>query len=339
MRTVPPVAEGAAAVDAGAGDPDAVTVSMQTKAPEPAQDEVPGSEDKTVAMRIVPAVDDAKTMALPIQQPGKPAGTDRVTTPAGGPAPLTKPPSTPRSAPGPKQPGPQGPSAPPQGGPDPTEETRPSAPRPPGAPRQVATAPSPADMQPTLPAQSVLGPRPPQPRTIAPPQRIEPSGQLPAQQQVTPAAPAAARKPRRWLIAVAGAAALVVALIAVIVAVVANSDDNSPEAKVRAVITDYTDALKKGDLATLRSSTCGMLHDYYQGLPEDQFTAVHRLSMERKSVPVVETIDAIRITDNTAIAQAIVYTDADPSKRSARTFDLQRTADGWKVCDQPPGTP
>ncbi|WP_040739692.1 Rv0361 family membrane protein, partial [Nocardia tenerifensis] len=142
---------------------------------------------------------------------------------------------------------------------------------------------------------------------------------------------------KRWLLAVAGAAVVVVALIAVSVAVFVNSDDNSPENQVRAAITDYTQALKTGDLNTLRSTTCGPLHDFYQGIPADQFAGVHKLSMDRRTIPVVDGVDAIRITDKTAIAQATVYTEADPNKRSARTFDLQETDNGWKVCDPPSG--
>ncbi|MEU7215650.1 hypothetical protein [Nocardia iowensis] len=318
--------------------PEADTVKMQTKAPGTAPDAdrqpPPGSEDVTVAMPVIKP-DDAQTVALPIQRPAdapKPAGTDRV-VPGAGRVPITKPPSTPRPAPGPKQPGQQGPSAPPQSGPAPVEETRPAPPRPP-MPRQMASAPSPADVQPTLPAQTLGGPRPPQPRPIAQPQRITPA-QAPA---AGPAASGAGRS-KKWLLALAGAAVLVVVLIGVTVALVANSKNNSPEAKVRAAITDYTQALQSGDLTALRGTTCGPLHDFYQGIPADQFAGVHQLSMDRRNIPVVDGVDAIRITDDTAIAQATVYTEADPSKRSARTFDLQRTDNGWKVCDPPTSTP
>ncbi|MEA3532689.1 hypothetical protein [Nocardia implantans] len=291
----------------------------------------PGSDDVTMAMPVV-GLDDAKTVALPIQRPadgGRP-GTDRVVTPPAGPVPVTKPPSTPRPAPGPKQPGPHG--APPQHGPG-VEDTRPSPQRPQGRPRQVATAPSPADVQQTVPAQSMGDPRAPQTRPVAPPQRIPPAPQ--------PGAGASAggpARPDRRLIVLGAAAVAVIALIGVIVALVTMSGDDSPEAQVRSAITSYTDALKSGDLDALRSTTCGPLHDFYQGIPSDQFAGVHKLSMERKNIPVVDSIDAIRITDGTAIAQATVYTEADPAKRSARTFDLQHTDDGWKVCDPPSST-
>ncbi|QIS16343.1 hypothetical protein [Nocardia arthritidis] len=332
--------------NAGAGNADAVTMVMRTvrpgqrdKSEETPQDEVPGSEDKTVAMRIVPNPAEAKTMALPIQiPPGQPPkqrtskgdkgsgkGTDRV---AAG-APLTKPPSTPRPAPGPKQPGP-GPKQPGPQGPSAdadVEETRPSAPKP-GKPRPVvATAPSPADIQQTTPGQ-VPGPRRPQPRAVAAPQKISPES----------ADQAASQRSKRLLFTVGGAAIAVVALIAVVVTLVTTTKGNSADGQIRGVITDFTKALKSGDLAALRNSTCGQLHDYYQTVAPDQFANLHQLSMDRKNIPIVDNVGAIKITDDKAVAQAVVYTDADPGKRSPRTFDLQKTNGAWKVCEQPAGT-
>ncbi|MGW4769224.1 Rv0361 family membrane protein [Nocardia sp. NPDC004278] len=326
-------------VQPSAGDKDAASTSPEeTTGDEP---DLTGADDKTVAMPVVSKLDAEKTMALPIQQPvdkdatqrmrtgSKPGATDRVVPPPARPGPVTKPPSTPRPAAGPKQAGAQGPAQ----GPG-VEETAPSAPRPPARQRQVASAPSPADTQLTRPAQPVQ-PRPPQPRPMAQPQRITPSGQ---QAAATAEAPAGSK--RRLFVVLGAAAVAIIAVIALAVVLVGNRGDNSPEAKVRASITDYTDALKSGDLAALRKSTCGQLHDFYQGIPEDQFAGVHRLSMDRKNIPVVASVDAVRITDKSAIAQATVYTDADPSKRSARTFDLERTDAGWKVCDPPTaGTP
>ncbi len=323
---------------------DAATMAMRRE-PQDAQDDIAGADAATMAMPIVRPLgdDDAKTMALPIQRP---AGTDKVQ----GQRPLSKPPTTPRPAPGPKQAGPQGPAGPHQAGPqgpppsspDEVEDTRPSPPRPAPQQRQVASAPSPADLNATRPAQSVMdgaGQRPPQqhpqpqqPRPMAQPQRVPPAP--PTQ---TPAAePAPAGRSKRWLL-VAGAAAAV--LVLVLVGLFAFAGSETEEDKVRTAIGDYTSALRDGDLPTLRDSTCGPLHDFYQNIPDDQFAGVHRLSEERKNIPVVDSIDAIRITDGTAIAQATVYTDADPSKRSARTFDLERTDNGWKVCDPPAGTP
>ncbi|MFD6451299.1 hypothetical protein ACFWF3_10990 [Nocardia sp. NPDC060220] len=207
------------------------------------------------------------------------------------------------------------------------EETQPSPPRGPGAPQRTGgSAPSPADIQPTRPAQQLAEGQ----RQVAPPQRIG------FEQGEEAGAPGAERS-KKWLLAAGGAAVLVVALIATVVALMGGADD-SPEGQVKAVIGDYTDALRSGDLEDLRASTCGELHTFYQGISPEQFKGVHDVSTERGSIPVVDSVDAVRITGDTALAQATVYTTADPSKRTARTFDLQRTDGSWKVCD-PAGTP
>ncbi|MGW0246017.1 Rv0361 family membrane protein [Nocardia goodfellowii] len=302
---------------------DADTVAMRNDepvdAPPPPAPDVAGADAETVAMKIVAKPeDDAKTTALPVQPRPDQQATQKIRTDAvpPRPAPMTKPPMTPRPAAGPKQPGKQGPS-----------QQQPQ-------PRRVPHAQSPADVQMTLPVQSVFQPagqqppqqRPHQPQPMAAPQRVE------------PAAPAAASgKSKRLLIGAGAAAALVIALVAGGVAF-ANRSDDSPQTQVREAIGDYTSALKAGDLAALRSSTCGSLHDFYAKLPEADFAGVHKLSQEQKTIPVVDEVDAIQISDGKALAQATVYTAADPSKKSARTFDLERTADGWKVCDPPPSS-
>ncbi|MFC4123623.1 Rv0361 family membrane protein [Nocardia rhizosphaerae] len=299
----------------------------------PHKADIPPSEDQTVAMRVVnPA--DAPTTAMPIQRM-----TDRVVPPAGG-RPMTPPPSTPRGPAGPRQAGNQGgPHG--HGG----EETQP--PRGPGAVPKQASAPSPADIQPTRPAEQLADGR----RQIAPPnepgplahgtEQAQPGGRPVAQPrriEAPQAAPAEAApgRSKKWLFAVGGAAVLVLALIAGVVWM--TGGDNSPEGQVKAAIGTYTDALRSGDLDGLRASTCGELHDFYQGITPEQFSGVHQLSAEQGSIPVVDSVDAVRITDDTALAEATVSTSADPSTRTARTFDLQRTEDGWKVCD-PTATP
>ncbi|MBF6214979.1 hypothetical protein IU433_14580 [Nocardia puris] len=206
------------------------------------------------------------------------------------------------------------------------ETTRPSS-TPPGAPRP-GSAPSPADQNATRPAASLAG----QGRAIAPPQRVEPAAAKPAGD--TPGEPG---RPKKWLLAVGAAVVVAVLAVAGLVALLTGGD--SPEEQVRATISDYTGALRDGDLSTLRSSTCGSLHEYYRDIPEEQFAGVHQISREQGTVPVVDSVDAIRITEDTAIAQATVYTEADPGNRTQRTFDLQRTDDGWKVCDPPAANP
>jgi hypothetical protein len=163
------------------------------------------------------------------------------------------------------------------------------------------------------------------PGQIAQPQRVEPA-----------AAPAGSAGNRKWLIAAGAAVVVVIALIAIVAGI--GSGDDSPQARIRTAIGDYTGALESGDLAGLRDITCGGLHDYYQGLSEEQFAAVHRQAVDGGSIPNVTGVDAVQITDRTALAQVTVQTEAD-SEQTTRTFDLQETDDGWKVCDPPAGTP
>ncbi|WP_174552836.1 Rv0361 family membrane protein [Nocardia harenae] len=271
-------------------------------------------------MRVVPAPGnaDAPTQAFPVQQQGGPDGatqriqrTDRVP----GAVPLSKPPTTPRPAPGPKQAGAQRPA-----GPNQVEETRPSDPQRPAEPRQVASAPSPADIQPTRPAQQ-------QQRPIAPPQRIEPQPQQPAEQG------GGGKK----LLLIGGAMVVVIVALVAIIAALAGGGEDSPETQVRNAIAKYTSSLDQGDLAGLRESTCGALHDYYQGISEQDFAGVHQVSQQSGSIPVVEKVDAVRVTDGTALAQATVFIRSDPNTKTERTFDLQRTDAGWKVCEPPTG--
>lgn len=201
----------------------------------------------------------------------------------------------------------------------------------PAQPLQGPRAVSPGGPRPQQPQQPQ--PQQPQPpRTIAPPQRV------PAASERAAETPERSGRGKRWWLLVAGAAVLVLVLLAVVVGLVRGGSDDSPEAQVKGAITVYTQALSDGNLEQLRSITCGSQHDFYQNISADQFAGVYRTSKEQKSIPVIQQIDAVRITGDTAMAQATVYTAADPTKLSQRTFDLQKTDDGWKVCD-PPTTP
>ncbi|NNH75506.1 DUF4878 domain-containing protein [Nocardia uniformis] len=286
-----------------------------------------------MAIQKVSSPADDKTTAFPVV-PRDQATTEKIQT-GGRPGPLSKPPSTPRLNAGPRNVGPRGPMP---GG---QEAGRPAPPqRIPPPPRRPTSAPSPADVQPTMPAQPLKSPRavapggqPGQPRPIAPPQRVPAA----SEREVPPEETGTGRGKRWWLL-VAGAAVLVLVLLAAVVGLVRGGTDNSPEAQVKRAINTYTEALSDGDLDQLRAITCGSQHDFYQNISAEQFAGVYRTSKEQKGIPVIKQIDAVRITDDSAMAQATVYTAADPSKQSQRTFDLQRSEDGWKVCD-PPATP
>ena len=75
------------------------------------------------------------------------------------------------------------------------------------------------------------------------------------------------------------------------------------------------------------------MHDFYQNIAPDQYAGVHKLAADQKKIPKVASMDGVKITGDKAVAQVDVYTDADPSRSTARTFDLQQADGGWKVCD------
>ncbi len=298
--------------------------------------------EETVAIPKVSDSSSAETTALPIQRPaeqatekirfGDKSDTDRIVPPAGARPPIGTPPITPRPVSGPRNPAPQGSSGPMQNPPtgDTSASQPPTPPRPAGGsptagevPLRIGGAPSPADVQPTIAEHSDSR------TTIATPQRIP---------GVTPAAAATDATPNRGGkrgLLIAGAVVIVlVVVIAVIVALVGHGKNNSPQAKVSAAITAYTSALASGNLPDLQAATCGVQHSFYQSIAPDQYASVHKLAVDQRKIPKVDAVDSVQITGDKAIAQASVYTDADPT-RTADTFDLQQTAGNWKVCDSP----
>ncbi|MBY4129709.1 hypothetical protein HQO83_15025 [Rhodococcus fascians] len=176
------------------------------------------------------------------------------------------------------------------------------------------------------------GPRKVEPRKIEP-QQVSSKQAVP--QRIGPQS-AESDKPshKKWWAALVAA----VAVIAVVAAgayllIDRTSEDASPEAQIRSTVESFTTALAGGDLATLRSTSCGDLATFYRDIPDAEFADVHRVSVEQGSIPTVDSIDAIQVTDDsTAIAQVIAHTDANPNDLSPRTFDLRLDGDQWKVC-------
>ncbi|WP_157163493.1 Rv0361 family membrane protein [Nocardia aobensis] len=189
----------------------------------------------------------------------------------------------------------------------------PGGPNQPGGPGQAGTPNQPG------------GPQSVTPRPMAQPQRV------PAAEP--DAAPGQAARSKRWLLLAGGAVVVVIVAIVAVVALATGGSDNSPEAKVKGAVNSYTNALASGNLSQLQSATCGKLHDFYQNIAPDQYAGVHKLAVDQKKIPKVAGVDGVQITGDKAVAQVDVYTDADPSRSTVRTFDLQQTDGGWKVCD------
>jgi hypothetical protein len=116
----------------------------------------------------------------------------------------------------------------------------------------------------------------------------------------------------------------------------ASASGPSDDEKIRTSIDTFTTALRDGDLATLRTATCGPLASFYGGISDADFAATHDAAVAAGTVPVVESVDTVQITEaqppdqTTAIAQVTARTEgAEPS---ARTFDLALDGETWKVC-------
>lgn len=111
----------------------------------------------------------------------------------------------------------------------------------------------------------------------------------------------------------------------------------SDEDRIRVAIDDFTTALRDGDLAALRSGTCGPLASFYGGISDEDFAATHDAAVASGSIPDVLSVDTIQITSaeapdvTTAIAQ-VTARGGNETAPSPRTFDLALEDETWKVC-------
>lgn len=217
----------------------------------------------------------------------------------------------------------------------------PVVPSPPPAPQpKPGPAPDPADA-PTvqIPVRSHTPKAPPQripPRTTRPaPPQPEPARPV-VQPTPTRIPPARSRGRIRWTKVATTLAVLVVlgALAAVAVVFFQDRAQSSPENRIRASIDTFVTALGEGDLATLQSTTCGGLAEFYATVDPAAFDDIHRLAVEQGEIPVVTSVDRIQITEETAIAEATAHTSGNPADSTPRTFDLALVDDEWKVCSE-----
>lgn len=150
--------------------------------------------------------------------------------------------------------------------------------------------------------------------------------------------PPHARRSWGWVIAVILVIAALVA-IAVLGTVLLTRHSSSPlvsqEDDVRATIHDFDSAIQSGDLATLRSITCGTTRDNYVKYDQDAWDETHARAESAKQYPVVASIDQVVINGDRAEADVTSYMAFAPQTRSTRSFDLQFRDDQWKICQAP----
>lgn len=169
------------------------------------------------------------------------------------------------------------------------------------------------------------------PPKVAGPQVIPPRGEQPRPPQPT--------KKRSW-----GWVAAVVLVIAALAAIAIlgtllltrGSDGGvSQEDQVRATIQNYDTAMQKGDLATLRSITCGATRDSYVKYNDRTWADTHARVSAAKQYPVVASIDQVVVNGDHAEANVTTFMAFAPQTRSTRSFDLQFRDDQWKICQAP----
>lgn len=139
----------------------------------------------------------------------------------------------------------------------------------------------------------------------------------------------------------------VVALILVIAALVAvailgtvlltrDSDSKaSQEDMVRSTIQNFDVAVQNGDLATLRSITCGATRDSYVNYDDRAWTDTHSRVAAARQYPVVASIDQVVVNGDHAEANVTTFMAYAPQTRSTRSFDLQFRDEQWKICQAP----
>jgi hypothetical protein len=164
---------------------------------------------------------------------------------------------------------------------------------------------------------------------VAAPQIIPPRGD----------APAAPRKRRSWgwVIALVLVIAALVA-VAILGTVLLTRDDApkvSQEDRVRTTIQNFDTAIQKGDLATLRSITCGETADSYVKYDDARWKDIHARVAAARQYPVVASIDQVVVNDGHAEANVTSFMAFDPSTRSTRSFDLEFRDEQWKICQAP----
>ena len=133
---------------------------------------------------------------------------------------------------------------------------------------------------------------------------------------------------------------VIAALVAVaILGTVLLTRDSTPkvsqEDMVRTTIQNFDTAIQKGDLATLRSITCGATRDSYIKYDDRAWADTHARVAAAKQYPVVASIDQVVVNGDHAEANVTTFMAYAPQTRSTRSFDLEFRDEQWKICQAP----
>ena len=151
-------------------------------------------------------------------------------------------------------------------------------------------------------------------------------------QVITPQRPSR-RRPARLLPLILAAGVLAAAVIlGVIVLRYIDSSKVTQEDMVRSAISTFDTAVQKGDLATLRTVTCGQTHDNYVNYDDQDWADTYAKLSAAKQYPVVASVDEVIVDGEHAEANVTTYMASDPATTSIRSFDLQFRDEQWKIC-------
>jgi hypothetical protein len=204
-----------------------------------------------------------------------------------------------------------------------------------GSTQQIDTAPDPATEILSVPeapagvAAAAASTEPMAAAKAAGPQVIPPRGEAP-------------RPPRRrrswgWVLALllVIAALVAVAVLGTVLLTRSNKPKASQQDMVRSTIQNFDIAVQNGDLATLRSITCGVTRDSYVNYDDHAWADTHARVAAAKQYPVVASIDQVVVNGNHAEANVTTFMAYAPQTRSTRSFDLQFRDEQWKICQAP----
>ena len=147
----------------------------------------------------------------------------------------------------------------------------------------------------------------------------------------------AGRRSWGWVVALllVIAALVAVAVLGTVLLTRGSQPKVSQEDMVRSTIQNFDVAIQNGDLATLRSITCGATRDNYVKYNERAWADTHARVAAAKQYPVVASIDEVVINGDHAEANVTTFMAYAPQTRSTRSFDLQFRDEQWKICQAP----
>ena len=191
-----------------------------------------------------------------------------------------------------------------------------------GSTQKIDTPPEPATEVFTVSEATV------QQKAVAP-QLIPPRGDVPK--------PPRTRRSWGWVVALllVIAALVAVAILGTVLLTRGSEPKVSQEDMVRSTIQNFDVAIQNGDLATLRSITCGATRDSYVNYDDRSWADTHSRVAAAKQYPVVASIDQVVVNGDHAEANVTTFMAYAPQTRSTRSFDLEFRDDQWKICQAP----